>query len=177
MYFSPALFLTKLTQQIKPTKENREKKKDTTRCANFPKRQFIKSFTFTSHFWQSWSLCLLLSNPLRLRRRTTPTTMLMMMPMRMTVSMPMPMIVMMMNLLPLQLLPHIIGVLPISIVLCLNIMNLVPQRFRVEIEGSPIALPHVKRHVLSPKHLLHCVLRRVHELRGQPELAVCPEHR
>ena len=76
--------------------------------------------------------------------RTTPTTMLMMMVvvvvMMMTPTMMM-MMMMLMHLLPLELLPHVISILPIRIILCLHIMNLVAQGLCVQIECSTIALP------------------------------------
>lgn len=61
--------------------------------------------------------------------------------------------VMMVVLLPLELLPHVVSILPVRIILGLHIMNLVAKGLRVQIEGRAVALAHVEGHVLGTKHL------------------------
>lgn len=69
------------------------------------------------------------------------------------VMMVMVMMLVLMHLLPLELLPHVISILPISIVLGLHIMDFVPQGLRVQIKSRTVALPDMQRDILSTKHL------------------------
>lgn len=85
------------------------------------------------------------------------------------------MMTMMMVRLSFQLLPHVICILPICIILGLHIMNLIPQRLGIQIKRCPVTLPHMQRHILCSKHLLHGGLGGVHELSGEAKLAVSAE--
>lgn len=99
----------------------------------------------------------------------------MMMTMTMTMSMSMAMTAMSMDLLPLELLPHIVGVLAVGVVLALDVVDLVAERLCVEIESGSVALPDMERDVLGAEDLFHGVLRGAHELGGDAELAVGSE--
>ena len=81
-----------------------------------------------------------------------------------------------MDLLPLELLPHIIGVLAVGVVLGLDVVDLVAERLGVEVEGGSVALADVERDVLGAEDLFHGVLGGAHELGGEAELAVGAEH-
>lgn len=85
------------------------------------------------------------------------------------------MMVMVMMLLLLELLPHVISILTISIILSLNVMNLVAQGFGVEVKRGTVALADMKGNVLGSKDLVHGVLGGGHEFGGEAEFAVSAE--
>lgn len=84
-------------------------------------------------------------------------------------------VVLMSALLRAELLPHVVGILPVRIVLCLDVVDLVAERIRVEVERGAVAAADVEGDVIGGEDLLHGVLRGGHELGGESELAVRAE--
>lgn len=75
-----------------------------------------------------------------------------------------------------QRLAHVVGVLAVGVVLGLDVVDLVPERGGVEVEGRAVGAADVEGDVLSAEHLVHGGLRGGHELGGEAELAVGAEH-
>jgi hypothetical protein len=75
----------------------------------------------------------------------------------------------------LKLLAHIKGILTISIILGLNIVDLIAKSGGIQVESSPVAPADMERNIIGAKHLLHGVLSSGHELGGKAELAVGAE--
>lgn len=67
---------------------------------------------------------------------------------------------------------HVIRILGVGVVLCLDVVDLVAERVRVETERGAVTLAHVQGDVLGIEDFLHRVLRRSHQLRRQTQLAV-----
>lgn len=78
-------------------------------------------------------------------------------------------------LLSLELLAHIVGILTVSVVLGLNIVDLVAKGLGVEVKGSTVAAANMEGDVLSTEYLLHGVLSGSHELCGKAEFAMGAE--